>query len=353
MYGTPVVGVWFGEGHKTTKVSLGGVGGGAGTPGRDGESAYEIAKRYGFIGTEKQWIDSLKGKDGISGKNPDTLLSGMIGNAQLYNTINVASSQTVTIPADATFIIVKICGGGGGANGWYGSGAGGAAGAIRKFMRSELPSTVSVTIGAGGAAGTSNSNSSQGGNGGTSTFGSYISCAGGFGSGPSSSSATQHGGGYNHSYMRNVSVIGFTYPNEAYEYYGGRCCGTAVSPLKGARATYRGYDSSMCDVNGDGTYLYFSGGAGGFWNVASSSIVDGGIAGCCFDQSAGNRATSYGGPGGASILGRGGNGGNGSRVNAPQQGTTGGPGYGGGGGGAYEATPSRGGPGYCIIECYK
>lgn len=34
-------------------------GGTPGTPGKDGLSAYEIAKQQGFDGTEEEWIDSL------------------------------------------------------------------------------------------------------------------------------------------------------------------------------------------------------------------------------------------------------------------------------------------------------
>lgn len=33
----------------------------------DGASAYQIALKYGFKGTEKEWLDSLKGRDGIQG----------------------------------------------------------------------------------------------------------------------------------------------------------------------------------------------------------------------------------------------------------------------------------------------
>lgn len=33
--------------------------GGTGAPGKDGLSAYEIAKKDGFIGTEQEWLDSL------------------------------------------------------------------------------------------------------------------------------------------------------------------------------------------------------------------------------------------------------------------------------------------------------
>lgn len=35
-----------------------------GEPGNDGLSAYEVAKKNGFVGNEKEWLESLKGKDG-------------------------------------------------------------------------------------------------------------------------------------------------------------------------------------------------------------------------------------------------------------------------------------------------
>ena len=38
-----------------------------GTPGKDGESAYELAVRYGYIGTEPEWVASLKGERGAPG----------------------------------------------------------------------------------------------------------------------------------------------------------------------------------------------------------------------------------------------------------------------------------------------
>ena len=40
--------------------------------GTDGKSAYEIAVEYGFVGTETEWLESLKGvdgKDGVNGKD--------------------------------------------------------------------------------------------------------------------------------------------------------------------------------------------------------------------------------------------------------------------------------------------
>lgn len=40
-----------------------------GKDGADGLSAYEIAKNYGFVGSEQEWLASLKGKDGQDGQN--------------------------------------------------------------------------------------------------------------------------------------------------------------------------------------------------------------------------------------------------------------------------------------------
>lgn len=40
-------------------------GGGSGT-GRDGDSAYQIAVNNGFVGTEVEWLESLRGKDGLT-----------------------------------------------------------------------------------------------------------------------------------------------------------------------------------------------------------------------------------------------------------------------------------------------
>ena len=37
--------------------------------GKDGKSAYEIAKEYGFEGSEEEWLNSLKGNPGVNGGN--------------------------------------------------------------------------------------------------------------------------------------------------------------------------------------------------------------------------------------------------------------------------------------------
>ena len=42
-----------------------------GTDGKDGLSAYDIALKNGFVGTESEWLESLKGKDGSDGNSPE------------------------------------------------------------------------------------------------------------------------------------------------------------------------------------------------------------------------------------------------------------------------------------------
>ena len=50
--------------------------------GKDGKSAFEIAVEHGFVGTEVEWLESLKGvdgKDGCDGRNGTDGLSGLDG----------------------------------------------------------------------------------------------------------------------------------------------------------------------------------------------------------------------------------------------------------------------------------
>ena len=44
--------------------------GGGGDSGTAGKSAYEIAVQNGFVGTETEWLESLKGADGADGVTP-------------------------------------------------------------------------------------------------------------------------------------------------------------------------------------------------------------------------------------------------------------------------------------------
>ena len=50
-----------------------------GANGKDGRSAYEIAIENGFVGTVAEWLESLKGRDGIDGKDGADGLPGKDG----------------------------------------------------------------------------------------------------------------------------------------------------------------------------------------------------------------------------------------------------------------------------------
>ena len=49
---------------KYVKASLAGAGALKGDPGKDGKSAYEVAVKNGYSGSEQQWIESLVGRPG-------------------------------------------------------------------------------------------------------------------------------------------------------------------------------------------------------------------------------------------------------------------------------------------------
>ena len=54
-----------------------------------GESAYEIAVRNGFVGTESEWLDSLKGEQGISGSDaPRLQIESTRGNMFKHNAVS-------------------------------------------------------------------------------------------------------------------------------------------------------------------------------------------------------------------------------------------------------------------------
>lgn len=53
--------------------------GDAGTDGQDGKSAYQVAVDNGFVGTEQQWLTSLKGQDGADGINGSDGADGQDG----------------------------------------------------------------------------------------------------------------------------------------------------------------------------------------------------------------------------------------------------------------------------------
>lgn len=108
------------------------------------------------------------------------------GRLLAVNTYDAAGTYTWTKPAGCTRVSVIVTGGGGGGAGYCESG--GAGGTAEGTYDVSAISTVAVTVGAGGAAVGYYAVSNTGG---TSSFGSYASATGGYGS----SSTTQHSGG--------------------------------------------------------------------------------------------------------------------------------------------------------------
>lgn len=71
--------------------------------GADGDSAYQIAVKNGFTGTEQEWLESLKGKDGkdgtngINGQNGRDGATGKDGISPKASVTQTASGATITI----------------------------------------------------------------------------------------------------------------------------------------------------------------------------------------------------------------------------------------------------------------
>lgn len=87
---------------KYVKETMAGAGAIKGDKGADGKSAYEVALNNGFVGTEEEWLESLKGKDGVGGVDDNIPKT----------TIEFINSTNWSIPNTnlETFYIVK--------NGW-------------------------------------------------------------------------------------------------------------------------------------------------------------------------------------------------------------------------------------------
>ena len=116
-------------------------------------------------------------------KFDSTMDSGDLLNITSYTT---AGTFTWTKPTGANRVLVKVVGGGGGGAGYCESG--GAGGYSEKKIDVSAVSTVTVTVGGGGAGVTYWAVASTGG---TSSFGTYCTATGGYGS----SYNSQHSGG--------------------------------------------------------------------------------------------------------------------------------------------------------------
>lgn len=74
-------------------------GGTQGPKGEDGESAYEIAVRNGFEGTEQEWLESLKGEDGKDGTDGNDGVSVVNATSDGVNiTFELSDGSTIEIP---------------------------------------------------------------------------------------------------------------------------------------------------------------------------------------------------------------------------------------------------------------
>lgn len=71
--------ITYSNGDSTNLGKIVGKDGLDGTNGQNGLSAYEIAKNGGFIGTEEEWLKSLKGADGAKGEKGEQGLQGIQG----------------------------------------------------------------------------------------------------------------------------------------------------------------------------------------------------------------------------------------------------------------------------------
>lgn len=58
-----------GDKGDTGAQGIQGIQGEKGDKGETGDSAYEIAKKNGFVGTEEEWLESLKGEEGVGGQD--------------------------------------------------------------------------------------------------------------------------------------------------------------------------------------------------------------------------------------------------------------------------------------------
>jgi len=66
-----------------------------GENGRDGKSAYEVAVDNGFVGTEQEWLESLKGRDGVSGTSEAVSLNFPSIKSMLDDRAIIANSDSL------------------------------------------------------------------------------------------------------------------------------------------------------------------------------------------------------------------------------------------------------------------
>lgn len=312
--------------------------------------------------------------------------AGGIGTVLDTQTFN--ASGTWTKPSQGSIAVIQVWGGGGSggkgvASGPAGGGGGGAY--CERVMRlSNLPSTVSVTVGAGGASQTTGS--TAGNNGGTTTFGSYLSAfgggggaynaSGGSGGGGGGAGATGQNGGTNSSiqpaggaddsarYLVGAHMLGTAaFYNTALQdpvhigyvlepnMYGPRLIFGTYAGGRGARGAIGGAAGDQSFGSSDGiAWGGFGGGGGGGGFDGTPTTTDMNSGGLSIYGGAGGGGganATRAGAGGTSTYG--GNGGSGSfDANNGVAGSA----PGGGGGGTEGGNSGAGGSGRCIVTVY-
>lgn len=67
-----------------------------GKNGADGKSVFEIAVKNGFVGTEPEWLESLKGTDGLPGKDGTNGINGQDGRDGTNGVDGISPSISIT-----------------------------------------------------------------------------------------------------------------------------------------------------------------------------------------------------------------------------------------------------------------
>ena len=248
---------------------------------------------------------------------------GAAGAGPTYQVFTTSGTWTKPTGYDPDTVVQIECWGAGGAGGRGGvttSGGGGGGGSyVRRYMRiADIPSSVSVTVGAGGAApgGTGN-----GGVGGTTSFGSLVSAFGGGGGYGSAGANTLAGGG------------------GAGELGAGAVSASGLAAAPGLGGAIGGANGGV--VAGSPHALTVFGGGGG------GAAISGGNGGSAVYGGAGGGGGVAANPGGASVFG--GAGGTGSAGGTATAGSA--PG-GGGGGASSGGTPGAGARGECRVTIF-
>ncbi|MHA6684498.1 hypothetical protein [Mesorhizobium sp. A556] len=255
------------------------------------------------------------------------------------------ASAAWTKPATAKWVYVETLGaGGGGGSGRRetvstsktGGGGGGGAPSVSKWLNpTELASSVTVTVGAGGTGGPSvtvNGLGVAGTDGGTSSFGPYVSSAGGKGGGGGSSSVSGGDGPGWGSVLSSTKDSGFagssgaTTDSDRSTIFGGACGGGSpgTGPGVPGSSSVRSGSGGGCGGGESSANALTAPGAGGL--SGSNTYGGGGAAGVSHAT-----ASTAGGDAPGPLSGGGGGGGN--QGGAASRGGNGGLGAGGGGGG--------------------